>query len=457
MAPNAEMFRWQANPWQAGAVWGSIKAGKTPSVLFDGTGPGAITRIKLSAVDRSGTIKFFFDGSTSADIEIPAFSSAAPNTPEGFADSEAASWFPIPYAIGCRIVYEPADAESADTTRSYQIDYRTYPSRVIVETFTARALASLRKKTAAVGQLLVKPESRSDTQRIEGVKVLAPGDPLVARLPMGAYVVNELSVRITPLAGVYDQTMRDIVMQTIFDGLQTMRIPLSDFSGGGMGSRPVKTAMLTADGNGCIVSRWPMPYREEAKLAFINEGTGRARVSYSIKLSPVTWNDGRTLYFHASWREAMRSANDSVIIDINGGKGIYKGGALTLYNHGPGSDWLSDTEIEVITDGVHLFAVKGLDDYYNIPAAAVADMQSPFGGMVRMGRKNTGGYNSLLRLRLIDDILFTNSLKISFRKPWPDIDYAAVAYWYGDHKARAFNSVAPVSRSRVLLAEPGAD
>ena len=453
MSPDAEIFRWPVNLWQAGTVSGEINVGNVQSVLFNARGSGVITRIRLSAEDRRGTLKFFFDESQSADIEIPSFSAAAPNTPEGFADAASASWLPMPYAVGCRIVYEPAGAESTDTTRTFQIDYRTYNSRVSVETFTPRALASLRKKTALVGQLLIKPESRGDTQRIEGSRVLAPGDPLVVNLPSGTYVVNELSVKVTPLTGVYPQTMRDVIMQTIFDGLQTMRIPLADFSGGGMGARQVKTAMLTADGNGEVVSRWPMPYREEAQLAFINEGISRMRINYSIKLSPVTWNDGRSMYFHASWRETMRSTGDPIILEISGGKGIYKGSALTLYNYGSESDWLRNTEIETTTDGVHLSVAKGLDNYYNASAGASADAHTPFGGMIQVGANNTHGYNSFLRLRFPDDIPFTNSLNIIFREPLPDIDFAAVAYWYGDHKARAINSAAPVFRSRTLPVE----
>ncbi|MDR2499326.1 MAG: DUF2961 domain-containing protein [Tannerellaceae bacterium] len=456
ISTETDMFRMPELMWRSGVSSGEINPAHAQTTLIDVRGPGVITRMALQGSDRQGKLRIFFDGSPTAAIEVSTFSVKIPDMPEGFSEGDAASWLPIPYARSCRIVYEAPTDSSARTPKAYHIDYRTYSSRTKVKTFSPRALVSLRKRTARIAQLFQSPEVPPDTQRIEGTVVLGAGEPAVINLPTGAYAISELNLRVIPFSDTYDQTMRDIILQSKFDGLHTMRIPLSDFSGGGMGARPVSSLMMDADGQGRITSRWRMPYREEASLAFINEGSKRARLNYTITLAPIKWEDGRTLYFHASWREILSNDTDSTALEISGGKGIFKGEAYTLYNYTSNSAWLSNGEITAEADGQPLFTAKGLEGYYNIAADNKSAQQTLLGGMIRAGGRQTYGYNSLLRLRLLDGIVFSNSLRIVFRKPAGRIDYAVATYWYGDNKARAVGFAAPVSYSRTLLPSPSA-
>ncbi|MDR2495555.1 MAG: DUF2961 domain-containing protein [Tannerellaceae bacterium] len=453
LSPEADASLMPSQLWAAHVSSGEIAAEAVTAVLLDARGPGAVSRMHLSAADRRGRLLIFFDGAASADIEIPAFAVNIPDMPEGFADGEATSRLPLPYSRSCRIVYEaPADAAERGP-KSYHIDYRNYPQRTRVETFSPRALISLRKKTARIAQLLAAPEAPADTQRISGSVSLGSGEPIVINLPAGQYAVSELSLRVAALSGSYEQVMRDIILQSVFDGLHTMRLPLSDFSGGGMTAGSVSSCMLSADGQGSLTSRWLMPYQEEASIALINEGSSRIRISYAVTLGPRAWNE-RSLYFNASWREVLAGDKDSVVLDIRGGPGVFKGEAFTLYNYTSRSAWLTDGLIEAEADGATLFAARGLDGYYNTPAGGPSVRQTPFGGMIRSGGANTHGYNSLLRLRALDGIAFENSLRMTYSLPAGRTDYAVVSYWYGSNKTRAAGFSAPVFQSRTLLPAP---
>lgn len=44
--------------------------GRVEKVLFDEKGPGAITRIWMTTNDKRGTLRFYFDGADTPEIEI---------------------------------------------------------------------------------------------------------------------------------------------------------------------------------------------------------------------------------------------------------------------------------------------------------------------------------------------------------------------------------------------------
>jgi hypothetical protein len=258
-------------------------------------------------------------------------------------------------------------------------------------------------------------------------------------------------MQVTPLSGNYEQAMRDVLLQCIFDGLQTMRIPVSDFSGGGMGAWPVKNRYLETDGKGTFASRWLMPYKESASMAFINEGVSKQRISYSIALSPARW-DERILYFHASWREETSAPRDSVYAFIKGGRGVYKGDALTLFNSTGKSDWFTGGIVDTRVDGGEPLraSVNGLGNYYNLPSGKLSAFQTPFGGMAHAGQGNSNGYNSLLRIHYLDGIPFSDSLTISAGITPGKMDVARTFFWYGDNKARFEMTSLYTFQSRLL-------
>ncbi|MDR1936987.1 MAG: DUF2961 domain-containing protein [Tannerellaceae bacterium] len=447
-------------------------AGRAEKVLFDKRGPGVITRILLASEDKQGVVRFYFNGSSEAEITLPAYDLSLLNIPEaegGLLHLQAneppgtgggsALYLPIPYENGCRITLEE-DVSAEAPPKFYQINYRQYPGSTSVETFSLKRILQLKKKIADTNRSLQSPQSPKAGETIRGEVTLDGGSPVIVKLPAGENAVYELQLQVSPLDEAYMQAMRNMVIQGIFDGKQTMRIPASDFSGAGMGASPVESRYLSADGKGSLVSRWLMPYREKASLAFINEGRKRISIHYAISVSPLAW-DERMLYFHASWKEetGLRISNtngtDWTFAAIGGGRGVYKGDVLSLYNHtsgwyGKGTDKISvdDEPAQAGTDAGH---------YYNNSQRPVQAFHTPFGGAPRVDRKNSHGYNTFFRIRHLDGIPFTGRLK--FDMEWLGekagiLDCATVIFWYGDRKARPEKTSRPEVTARVLLPPP---
>jgi len=64
---------WFANADGFGVVRIDTIEGRTEKVMFDQTGPGVITRIWITTIDKRGIWRFYFDGSENANWVIPAY------------------------------------------------------------------------------------------------------------------------------------------------------------------------------------------------------------------------------------------------------------------------------------------------------------------------------------------------------------------------------------------------
>jgi hypothetical protein len=447
-----EVAMYPAIPYRSLSV-----SGRAEGVLFDQKGPGVITRLRLSGSDQ-GVLRFYFDGASVAEITLQAGNLALPGMEEegAFTADGSVLYLPVPYNERCRITFEEGAGEGAASSGYYQINYRMYAANVNVETFSGQRLSREKKHIAGVSRRLMEADSTADGEELHGEAWLEWGDPLVVNLPKGENAIYRLEAQVTMpgSGGDYAQGMRDVIFQGLFDGKLTVKAPLSDFSGGGMGAPYVKSRYLSADGRGDVVSRWLMPYREKASLAFINEGKARVHVRYSVLVSPLAWDEERTLYFHASWKEQTgvafsgeeRTWNFAV---MSGGKGVYKGDALSVYNYGGARYDAAGVEIRVDDEDEPSYTETTVWDYYN--SRLPADIfHTPFGGLPRVGAK---GYNSMLRIRMLDDIPFAGRLSIDLRLPDEKegrADYAVTTFWYGDKKARPETISRPEIWGRTL-------
>jgi hypothetical protein len=444
-----EGARFPAIPYRALSV-----SGRTEEVLFNQQGPGVITRIFLTSEDKEAVIRFYFDGASEPEISLPV--TRDPSLPDFLGEgggllylhpgAEAGSslYLPLPYDKNCRITFE--NTGNNPSGGYYRIDYRQYPEDTSVETFSLKKPARLKKKIADVNQLLLHPRpTRRTEEAIQGEALLEAGAPVVVKLPKGENAVYALQLQITPTEEGYAQTMRNLVLQGIFDGKQTVRVPIADFSGGGMTASAVESHYLSADGKGSVLSRWLMPYMEKATLAFINEGRKSVHLRYAIYVSPLPWDD-RMLYFHASWKEEteilIRSSEENRwdFASISGGRGVYKGDVFSLFNHTSGWNGKGADRIYVDNDSASLPTETNIWHYYT-----------------RTGMGDSYGYNTFFRIRLSDGIPFVN--RFNFDVGWRGektgvIDCATTIFWYGDRKARPEVTSRPEVTTRRLPPSP---
>ena len=195
-------------------------------------------------------------------------------------------------------------------------------------------------KITEVDSLLLHPSVRAGLQKSKQQQLLQADDSLYLDLPQGENAVYEVSFRINEAdPAIYAQLMRNLIFKASFDGVSTVWVPLSDYSGGGMGAPAVESWFLSADGHGKVVSRWLMPYQKKARLLIQNASEYSVNLEMEVATAPLQWGD-RSLYFHASWKQQTQLPvydhpdDDKNCSEWNfatlEGRGVYKGDVLTL-------------------------------------------------------------------------------------------------------------------------------
>ena len=124
------------------------------------------------------------------------------------------------------------------------------------------------------------------------------------------------------------------------------------------------------------------------------------------------------------------------------------GDNLTLFNHSKA--WYGEGDEKIFVDGESFpsFFGTGTEDYYNSSWAPVVIFHTPVGGAPRADLASSRGYNTFLRTRLSDVILFESRFDFDLELiSWVPgtVDYASTIYWYGDAEATAEDTVDPVT------------
>ena len=464
---------WFANNDGFGIIRVDTINGRKENVLFDQDGPGVITRFWLTTMDKRGIMRFYFNHAGDAQWEIPAYDllrsglsigkelvQEHPNyTPDGKGGNTL--FLPIPYSNGCKITFELPDSIEP-SPKYYGINYRSYPIGTKVETFSVELVEQNKDKILYVDSLLRNYPSYEMGTLLTESKELLSKDSLSVALPEGTNAVRLLSINIQVDSVHYEQAMREQIIKMSFDGVETVTVPLSDFSGAGMGARKSDSWYISADGKGHVLSRWVMPYQSNAVFKLVNLSSTTVKADIEIRVDDWKW-DERSLYFHSSWRQEngihveANPDNDAACIDWNfatlNGRGV-----LSLFNHTLA--WYGEGDEKIWVDDDKDFPSHfgtGTEDYYNCSWAPVVPFYTPFGGATRADAETSIGYNTFFRTRSLDQIPFNKHLRFDIEMlSWisGEVDYAATVYWYGDLNAKAENSTLIEEATRPLLPQP---
>lgn len=450
--------------------------GRQEKVMFDCDGPGVITRIWLTTIDKRGIMRFYFDGSDTPGWIVPAYDLMAfgigqmgrgmllPHTsyePNGKGGNTL--FLPIPYARHCKITFEDQPGV-APTPKYYGINYRTYPEGTAVETFSLETVTKASKDIFATDFMLSHPATPEGPVHKCGARNIAPGKELAVKLPGGNKAVRNLRVKVNADSAVYAQAMRNIVVCATFDGEKTVEVPLSDFSGAGMGGFAVKSWYLDADGRGTVVSRWMMPYSHDAVVSLRNVGGFDIRASLEVTVGDYRWDDS-SMYFHASWRNEDGiqikndyNSNDNLdwLFTHISGQGVYMGDVMTLYNHAPRWYGEGDEKIWVDDDKFPSHFGTGTEDYYNSSWAPVYVFHTPFGGAPRADEASSHGYNTFFRTRNLDGIPFNENMRFYLEMLCWDpgtVDMSTTSFWYGKADSRPVAATPIENAAKELVGE----
>lgn len=440
---------WHANDDWSGFERYEVNCGRVEKVLFDGTGPGAITRIITTGGAGTANLRFYFDGENEASIVIPGFdiSKFPVDIPSGLIYMHehyprfqgSSSYYPIPYAESCKITVDDLDRGYV-----YHVNYREYEPGTEVKTFSVSEARAFADKAEAAGKRMENPQDYHG-RKVSSGGSLSSRDSLDLVLPDGENAVRLFHVNVSEYEpDDYAQLMRGLIVSMRFDGTETVRCPLSDFSGAGMGAPEVDNYYMEADGKGDVLLRFVMPYKKKADIR-INNITGiKAAVNVSAEISDWKWYDN-TLYFHASWRQQngmeTNKGYDYQMAHLSG-KGVFKGDVLSLYNWSTRWYGEGDEHIWVDDDSHPSHFGCGTEDYYNTTYAPIHVYHYPFGGAPREDDEASRGYNTFVRVRCLDVIPFEEQLKFEFELiSWDGgkVDYSSTVFWYGELGSKAMS------------------
>src|SRR5262249_16061729 len=117
-------------------------------------------------------------------------------------------------------------------------------------------------------------------------------------LSPGPAAVRAVTVKVDPSD---PQVTRSLVLSIEFDGRQTVRCPVGEFFGSGVGVNPFEDWYRTVAADGTMTCRWVMPYQRTARVTLFNLRGRPVKASLQAVAASREWDD-RSMYFHANWR-----------------------------------------------------------------------------------------------------------------------------------------------------------
>jgi hypothetical protein len=450
----------------------------TEYVLVDHQSPGAIVRSWMpwrsqSNSNTSVILRVYLDGSDTPVIEGNQFelfdgTGLVPNPLAHPSLRSAVSFFPITYAESCKVTVSASPF-------FYIFTCREYPEDTDVESFTMSDYEESASLISSVGSTLLDPASNlpvgiSSSQ----TTTIAAGAEATLTLPAGGRAVHEFEVAIA--SALSEEVLRSLIVKAEFDGLSTIWCPLSDFFGTGVGLHPYEGFYRSVQEDGTFTCRWVMPYQAEGSISLENLSGESVELTMSVITDSWTW-DERSMYFFSAWRAQYplptQPRSDWNYVTLTGGRGVYVGDTLTLWN--PVTSWWGEGDHKIWVDGESFPSMfgTGTEDYYGYSWGGISTdfYEHPFHAQVacnvydKLNRKtsserDTFGYSVETRSRALDGIPFNSLLQVDM-EVWHgtdcNMDYAVATHWYAEPEVQSNRSADPDAAVRIVWDETALD
>lgn len=227
------------------------------------------------------------------------------------------------------------------------------------------------------------------------------------------------------------EMLRGLRLEATWDGAETpaVSVPLGDLFAAGAGALlPIETALVASPEGRSFVATIPMPFREHARLALVNEsGRDLGNVFYDVDLRRLPAPPDM-LYFHAWWsrERATTLGRDFEVLPRVHGRGRFLGMLVTtLTDPRYGRTWFGEGEVKLYLDGdrdLPTAAGTGTEDYigtawgqgafvHRYQGAPVADVDH--------------GRWTFYRFHIPDPVFFARDLRVTLQQiggaPRPEV------------------------------------
>ncbi len=422
-------------------------------LICDVKGPGAIVRMWTAMI--TGEITLWLDQQKEPVYQGPA-QFFMQHTYEALLKQEArpawnttlsqnmASYYPIPFAKGCRMVWKG----DLNTLHFYHVQVRQYVPDTKVKTLTIKDVSDnqvLLDKSAAI---LAKPFDNLDSVLFNAaysVEWLKPGEKKTVKKIVGQEAIKRLAVFVT--AQNLEKALRQTVLEIRFDGAPWGQVqsPIGDFFGAAPGINPYESLPFTVFPDGRMVCRYFMPFRDSAEILVENFGDQEVTVTCKVLSVPNSWTEGKSMHFRARWRvdhELLadpRQVKDLPYLMLRG-KGRMVGAACYLMNPtsvpSSSGNWWGEGDEKIFVDNnlSPIFIGTGSEDYYNYAWSEEALFATAYGGQPRNDGPANRGFVTNYRWHILDNILFQNNfdfyMELYSHRVVPHFSYARMIYTY---------------------------
>ena len=459
---------WYANGDTAQFIREEMNGDRKEWVLMDAEGPGAIVRWWITAPRYHSTFRIYLDGSDTPAIEAKIdeliggdFLVGAPLSAEKARGRNL--YLPIPYAKHCKVTVDDLPTQG---NLYYQINYRTYEKDTKVESFSMAGFSEL--------SWLVEPTQNELSEEFKftvhedfnprAYKILKAGESeTIITSPERSMAIDFIDMHLD--ADDLPQALRSTLICISFDGKETVRCPVGDFFGSGVGINPYQSRYTAVGKKGCMESRWFMPYQSKMEIKLVNLSEQDVKYYIQVGVYDINWHPNM-MYFHCNWRqqrgiETKGSAIEN-LKDTSGdwnyisikGKGVFAGDSLTLLNRH--TAWWGEGDEKIYVDGEKFPSHfgTGTEDYYGYAWCTPEFFEAPFHAQPRAEGPSNFGNVTNSRYRSLDAIPFQKDFRFDMELwHWAPtvVDYAVTTYWYalGDATTNQPDNIVEEAKAKV--------
>lgn len=362
----------------------------------------------------------------------------------GSINQNMASYFPIPFSKGCRMVWKG----NLSDLHFYHVQLRLYDAGTRVKTFTVKDIQENQKKLSHAAAILAEPYKYLDTVLFDASYEtiwLKPGEKKVVKSVTGSRGIKRLAAFIA--AQDMEKALKQTVLEIRFDGAPWGQVqsPLGDFFGAAPGINPYESLPFTVLDDGRMICRYFMPFRDSVQVIMENMGDQEVTVVTKVVTEPYKWVDGTSMHFRARWRVNHELlADPHQVKDIPylmiRGKGRMVGAACYLLNptsvpSSAGNWWGEGDEKIFIDDNLKpSFIGTGSEDYYNYAWSSEELFDYAYCGQPRNDGPANRGFITNYRWHILDNIPFEKNfdffMELFSHKIVRHFSYARMIYTY---------------------------
>ena len=448
-SPNEE---WFANGDAGQYLRTEENHGRKEFVMMDVAGPGVITRIW--SANPAGTLRLYIDDGAEPVLEAEMstlLGGQYPGLPRPIAGEYSKGWnlyLPIPYAKHCKLTSDKGDFY-------YHVNYRTYDSKVAVESLTLAKLKALTPQLEKLRARLAEP--RGTSQELGGYAEtfdfqIAPGDSMRQEFS-GSRAISRSVLRISTRNR--EAALRGLLLKVTFDDERCIEAPMGDFFGTAPGLNPFSTLPLGITEDGEMYCHWLMPFRESAVIEVENNSQETVNLEGELALKDYTWT-ASSMHFHAKWR-AQFDVPTRPMIDWNyltaKGHGVFAGVSFAIDN--PVKEWWGEGDEKIYVDGETFPSHfgTGTEDYYGYAWCWPGLFTHAYHSQPRCDGPANYGRTSVNRFHILDRIPFQKDFKFDMELwHWNDkclVNLAVVSYWYA--RPGATDAFPPIRRQDAVV------